>query len=65
MIGPIYITQIGFNVTGLPTKAMPNYVIRMGHTASDVENWISSGLTGLEQRLLSAHCYRLEYVHPF
>ncbi|MGI6198171.1 MAG: C25 family cysteine peptidase, partial [Candidatus Cloacimonadaceae bacterium] len=46
VIGPIYITQIGFNITGLPTKAMPNYVIRMGHTtASNVANWISTGLT--------------------
>ena len=46
VIGPIYITQIGFNITGLPTKAMPNFVIRMGHTtASNVANWISTGLT--------------------
>jgi len=44
--GPINITQIGFNVTGLPTKTMPNFVVRMGHTtASNVSNWISSGLT--------------------
>jgi len=46
VIGPIYITQIGFNITGLPTKAMPDFIVRMGHTAaSNVANWISSGLT--------------------
>ncbi len=44
--GPINITQIGFNVTGLPSLAMPNFVVRMGHTAStNVSSWISSGLT--------------------
>ena len=44
--GPIRITQIGFNVTGLPASAMPNFVIRMGHTAAtDVSSWISTGLT--------------------
>jgi agmatine/peptidylarginine deiminase len=44
--GPIDITQIGFNVTGLPTLAMPNFVVRMGHTtATNVSNWISTGLT--------------------
>ncbi len=46
VVGPIYITQIGFNITGLPTQAMPNFVIRMGHTrATNVVNWISAGLT--------------------
>ena len=46
VIGPINITQIGFNVTGLPALAMPNFVVRMGHTsASDVSSWISTGLT--------------------
>ncbi len=44
--GSIDITQIGFNVTGLPTKAMPSYIIRMGHTsATDVTSWIATGLT--------------------
>ncbi len=44
--GPINITQIGFNVTGLPALAMPNFVVRMGHTSStDVSSWISTGLT--------------------
>ncbi|MCB5285046.1 MAG: C25 family cysteine peptidase [Candidatus Cloacimonetes bacterium] len=44
--GPIQITQIGFNVTGLPTLAMPNFVVRMGHTTSaNVASWISTGLT--------------------
>ncbi len=46
VVGPINISQIGFNVTGLPTLAMPNYIIRMGHTsASNVASWISTGLT--------------------
>jgi len=46
VVGPINITQIGFNVTGLPTKAMPNYLIRMGHTsATDVGSWISTGFS--------------------
>ncbi|MDY0325100.1 MAG: C25 family cysteine peptidase [Candidatus Cloacimonadaceae bacterium] len=46
VVGPINISQIGFNVTGLPTKAMPNYLIRMGHTsATNVSTWISTGLT--------------------
>ncbi len=46
VVGPINISQIGFNVTGLPTKVMPNYLIRMGHTtAVDVGSWISTGLS--------------------
>jgi hypothetical protein len=46
VVGPINISQIGFNVTGLPTQAMPNYLIRMGHTsATNVASWISTGLT--------------------
>ncbi len=46
VFGPIDITQIGFNVTGLPTLAMPNYIVRMGHTtASNVASWISTGLS--------------------
>lgn len=44
--GPCNITKVGFYVDGLPTLAMPNYVIRMGHTtATNVANWISTGLT--------------------
>jgi hypothetical protein len=44
--GPINITQIGFNITGLPSLAMPNFVVRMGHTtATNVASWISTGLT--------------------
>jgi len=45
--GPVSITQIGFNLTGLPTLAMPNFVVRMGHTTStNVASWIAaSGLT--------------------
>ncbi len=46
VVGPIVISSIGFNVTGLPSLAMPNYVVRMGHTsASNVDAWISTGLT--------------------
>ena len=46
VFGPIEITDIGLNVTGLPTLAMPNYIIRMGHTsATDVSSWISAGLS--------------------
>ena len=46
VVGPIYITQIGFNITGLPTKSMPNYVIRMGHASvANVSSWLSAGLT--------------------
>lgn len=44
--GPISITQIGFNITGLPAMAMPNFIVRIGHTsASNVASWISTGLT--------------------
>ena len=45
--GASQITQIGFYVAGIPTLAMPNFVIRMGHTsATDAANWIpASGLT--------------------
>jgi M6 family metalloprotease-like protein len=46
VFGPGSITQIGFNITGLPARSMPNYIIRMGHTtASDASNWVSTGLT--------------------
>jgi len=46
VFGPIDITDIGFNVTGLPSLAMPDYIIRMGHTsATDVSSWISTGLS--------------------
>ncbi|HPV14392.1 MAG TPA: M6 family metalloprotease domain-containing protein [Candidatus Cloacimonadota bacterium] len=44
--GPISITKIGFNITGLPANAMPNFVVRMGHTsATNVSSWVSTGLT--------------------
>jgi len=46
VFGPVNITELGFNVTELPTLAMPNYIVRMGHTtAANVANWISAGLT--------------------
>ncbi len=45
VVGPINISQIGFNVTGLPAMAMPNYIVRMGHTtATNAGSWISTGL---------------------
>jgi len=48
VFGPINITQIGFNVFNLPTLAMPNFIVRMGHTtAANVADWISTGLTQL------------------
>jgi subtilisin family serine protease len=41
VFGPVQINQIGFNVTGLPSLAMPNYLVRVGHTtATDVASWI-------------------------
>ncbi|MDD2229339.1 MAG: C25 family cysteine peptidase [Candidatus Cloacimonetes bacterium] len=40
IVGPINITQLGFNITGLPTIAMPNFVVRMKHTtATNVSSW--------------------------
>jgi len=53
--GPRLITQIGFNVTGLPAISMPDFIIRMGHTSSsNVNSWISTGLT----QLWSSSLYR-------
>jgi len=44
--GPRSITQIGFNITALPALAMPNFVVRIGHTtASNAASWTSTGLT--------------------
>jgi agmatine/peptidylarginine deiminase len=45
--GPLNITQIGFNVTGLPTLAMPSFVVRMGlTTATNSASFVAaSGLT--------------------
>lgn len=46
VVGPINITQIGFNIASLPSLTMPNFVVRMGHTTStNVASWISTGLT--------------------
>lgn len=46
IIGPIQISHIGFNVTGTPQKAMPDYIVRMGHTtANNTASWISTGLS--------------------
>ncbi len=41
--GPINITQLGFNITNLPTIAMPSFVVRMKHTtATDVASWVDN-----------------------
>jgi len=38
--GQTVITQLGFYVTGLPDKTMPNYVVRMKHTtAANAASW--------------------------
>jgi len=43
IVGPINITQLGFNITGLPTKTMPSFVVRMKHTtATNVASWIDA-----------------------
>jgi subtilisin family serine protease len=43
LTGPIDITQLGFNITGLPTLAMPNFVVRMKHTtATNVASWVDN-----------------------
>ncbi|MDD4687832.1 MAG: C25 family cysteine peptidase [Candidatus Cloacimonetes bacterium] len=41
--GPVEISQLGFNITGLPANAMPNFVVRMKHTsATNAANWIDA-----------------------
>jgi hypothetical protein len=43
LFGPVNITQIGLNITGLPTVTMPNFVVRMKHTtATDVSAWVDN-----------------------
>jgi len=43
MVGPVNITQLGFNITALPTLTMPNFVVRMKHTsAANVASWIDN-----------------------
>lgn len=43
VFGPVYISQVGFNVTSVPNKTMPNFVVRMKHTtATDVSSWIDN-----------------------
>lgn len=45
MVGSAIITQLGFNVTGLPDYAMLNFKARMAHTlATDASSWIQTGL---------------------
>jgi len=43
IFGTTTISGIGFNITGLPSLAMPNYIIRMKHTtAANVSSWQTS-----------------------
>lgn len=45
LAGSAMITGLGFNVTGLPAHAMPNYIVRMAATsATNVSSWIQTGL---------------------
>ncbi|MCK9584806.1 MAG: T9SS type A sorting domain-containing protein [Candidatus Cloacimonetes bacterium] len=47
IIGPIYITQIGFKVALAPTSNLPNFIVRMKHTsATNVSSWQNA--TGLQ-----------------
>ena len=41
IIGPINITQLGFNITGLPDQVMPTFLVRMGHTSqANAASWV-------------------------
>lgn len=45
--GPIYITQLGFNVATAPLYNLPNFIVRMKHTtATNVSSWQNA--TGME-----------------
>jgi hypothetical protein len=47
IVGPINITELGFDVSGVPSLDLPNYIVRIRHTtASDVSSW-----QGLEDML--------------
>jgi len=40
IVGPINITQIGFDVVSAPTYTLPNFIIRMKHTtATNASSW--------------------------
>jgi len=40
VVGPIYITQLGFNIGSAPNLALVNFVVRMKHTSqSNATNW--------------------------
>ncbi|MDD4309515.1 MAG: carboxypeptidase-like regulatory domain-containing protein [Candidatus Cloacimonetes bacterium] len=40
VFGPIQITQLGFNIVGAPTLALPSFLVRMKHTtATNVASW--------------------------
>lgn len=47
IFGPISITQLGFNITGLPDQVMPTFLVRMGHTSqANAASWVpESSLT--------------------
>ncbi|MCB5267075.1 MAG: Ig-like domain-containing protein [Candidatus Cloacimonetes bacterium] len=43
IFGPIFINELGFNITSLPDEDMHNFVVRMKHTtATNVTSWIGS-----------------------
>ena len=43
IFGPINITQLGFNIVGLPTVTMPNFVVRLKHTtATNVSSFVTA-----------------------
>lgn len=43
VFGPAVINQLGFNITALPARAMPNFMVRMKHTsATNVASWVSA-----------------------
>ncbi|MEN6444742.1 MAG: S8 family serine peptidase, partial [Candidatus Cloacimonas sp.] len=43
IFGPINITQLGFNIIGLPIVTMPNFVVRLKHTtATNVSSFVTA-----------------------
>jgi len=45
IVGPINITQLGFDVVNAPIHSLPNFIVRMKHTAAtNVASW-QTGLT--------------------
>ncbi len=43
VFGPVAINQLGFYINGVPSLAMPNFLVRMKHTsATNAANWINA-----------------------